>query len=63
VSAPSQKSALSALFVVLTLAFAAVAALSAVGAGGSARRWVVALAAAAIATWFAGLARHQLRRR
>jgi hypothetical protein len=53
---PRQRTALAALFSVLTLAFGALAATAAWGAGGSARRWVVAAAAAAIAAWFAGLA-------
>jgi formate hydrogenlyase subunit 4 len=56
VAAPRQRTALAALFTVLTLAFAALAAGSAWGAGGSVRRWLVAAAATAIAAWFAGLA-------
>ena len=61
-AAPSQRRALGALFLVLTLALAAVAVASAWGAGGSARRWIVALGAAAVAVWFAALAAAALRR-
>jgi hypothetical protein len=62
VPAPRQRHALAALFTVLTCAFAALAIGSAWGAGGSVRRWLVAVAAAAIATWFALLATQLLRR-
>jgi hypothetical protein len=62
VRAPRQRHALGFLFVVLASAFVAVAVASAVGAGGSLRRWVVAGAAAAVAAWFASLARDLLRR-
>jgi len=62
VRAPRQRHALGGLFAVLTLGFAAVAIASAVGAGGSARRWVVAAAAAAIAAWFGSLALQLIRR-
>jgi hypothetical protein len=58
----SQRRALGGLFAVLTLAFAALAAWAAVGAGGSPRRWVVAVAAAALAVWLASLAAPLLRR-
>ena len=50
------------LFAALTLAFAALAVASAWGAGGEARRWIVAVAAAAIALWIGDLARRILRR-
>jgi hypothetical protein len=53
---PSQRRALGALFVCLTLAFAGVAIASAWGAGGTVGRWVIAFAAAAIAAWLASLA-------
>ena len=52
----SQRRALAGLFSVLTLAFAGVAIWAIAGAGDSVRRWVVAVAAAAISTWFATLA-------
>jgi hypothetical protein len=61
VRAPRQRHALGGLFAFLSLAFAGVAIASAVGAGGSARRWVVAAAAAAIAAWFGSLARQLLQ--
>jgi hypothetical protein len=48
---------LAALFSVLTLAFAGIA----VGAGG-AGRWVIAVAAAALAAWMGSLALTVLRR-
>jgi hypothetical protein len=53
---PSQRRALGALFLSLTLAFAAIAILSAWGAGGTVGRWVIAFAAAVIAAWLASLA-------
>jgi len=62
VRAPRQRHALGGLFAVLMLGFAAVAIASAVGAGGSARRWIVAAAAAAIAAWFGSLAWQLIRR-
>jgi len=54
--APSpQRRALGALFLALALAFAGVAfAAGAADTGGTAR-WVVAVAAAAVAIWFGGL--------
>ena len=60
--APRQRHALGLLFVLLATGFLAVALASAVGAGGSLRRWIVAAAAAAVAAWFASLARELLRR-
>ena len=48
---------LVALFTVLTLAFAGIAA-----AAASAGRWVIAVAAAAIAGWMGSFARAALRR-
>jgi hypothetical protein len=56
-----QRRALGALFVLLALALGGVAYESAHGAGGSAGRWVVAVAAAAIAVWLATLAWRALR--
>lgn len=56
-----QRPALGALFLLLAVAFAGVATESAWGAGGEVRRWVVALAAAALALWLAGLAVRLLR--
>jgi hypothetical protein len=55
-AAPSQRRALGALFGVLALAFAGIAF-----AAGSARKWVIVAAAAAIAVWMASLAVRALR--
>jgi hypothetical protein len=57
-AAPSQRSALGALFLLLTLGFAGIAFASA-----SAGVWVVAAAAAVIAIWMGGLALRALRPR
>jgi hypothetical protein len=51
---------LVALFTALTLAFTAIAVASAVSGG--LPGWVIALAAAAIATWMASMAMAALRR-
>ena len=59
--ASRQRRALLALFAALALGFAALAAWAAVGAGGSVRRWLVAVAAVAIALWFGGLVRQLAR--
>ncbi len=56
--APSQRRALGALFLLLTLVFAGIAA-----AAVSARVWVVVFAAAALALWMCGLALRALRPR
>ena len=56
-----QRRALGALFGLLALALAGIAYESAHGAGGSAGRWIVAGAAAAIAVWLASLAWRALR--
>jgi hypothetical protein len=56
-----QRRALGALFTLLALALAGVAYESAHGAGGSAGRWIVAAASAAIAIWLATLAFRALR--
>ena len=53
---PSQRRALGALFLCLTVAFTGLAIMAAWGAGGAVRRWVVVFAAAAIAVWFGSLA-------
>jgi hypothetical protein len=54
--------ALAILFSVLATFFAAVAVYAVVGAGDHAARWIVAVAAVAIAGWFASLALSALRR-
>ena len=53
---PSQRRALGALFAALALGFAAIAV-----AAGRAERWIIALAAAALALWMGGLAAQALR--
>ena len=50
-----------ALFSVLALGFAGVAFAAAYGAGSEARRWVVVLAAVALAVWLATLAFRALK--
>jgi hypothetical protein len=57
VAAPTQRRALGALFVALTLGFGGIAAAAAV-----AGQWVIAAAAAALAIWMAGSALRTLRR-
>ena len=59
--ASRQRRALVALFGSLALGFAALAVWAAVGAGGSVRRWLVTVAAVAIALWFGGLVRQLTR--
>ena len=61
-SAPSQRRALGALFLVLAAAFGAVAAAS-IRSHAGARSWVIGFAAAAIAAWLGGLSLRALRRR
>jgi hypothetical protein len=56
-----QRRALGVLFALLALALAGIAFASANGANGSAGRWIVAVAAAAIALWLASLAWRGLR--
>ena len=63
VAAPSQHRALGALFAVLAAVLAAVAAAALLGAGGSAARWVIALAALALAGWLGSLALSAFRHR
>jgi hypothetical protein len=61
VAAPSQRSALGALFLVLACAFAGIAYAAAVAdaSGG----WVIAIAAGALALWLGTLAVRAFRRR
>jgi hypothetical protein len=56
-----QKPALGALFALLALGFAGIAFTALYGAGGHVARWVIALAAAALAVWLAGMALRALR--
>jgi hypothetical protein len=58
-----QRRALGVLFTVLGLAFAAVAVAALADAGGGARRWLIGVAAVAVALWFASLAAGAFRRR
>jgi hypothetical protein len=51
-----QKPALGALFALLALGFAGVAFEAIRGAGGDAGRWVIGLAAAALAVWLGTMA-------
>ena len=61
----SQRRALGTLFLVLAAVFAgiAVAAVTAAFDDGRAATWIVAVAAAALAVWLAGLAAQGLRAR
>jgi hypothetical protein len=61
-AAPSQRSALGALFLVLALAFAGVAYSAAVAGEGSGA-WVIAVAAGVLALWLGGLSVRALFRR
>ncbi len=56
-----QRRALGLLFAFLAAILAAVAAFALIGAGSGARRWIVGLAALAIAGWLASLAVSVLR--
>jgi hypothetical protein len=56
-----QRRSLGALFGLLALALGGIAFASARGAGGSVGRWIVAVAAAAIAVWLATMAWRALR--
>jgi hypothetical protein len=56
-----QRRSLGALFALLALALAGIAFESARGAGASAGRWIVAVAAAAIAVWLGSMAWRALR--
>jgi hypothetical protein len=56
VPAPSQRRALGALFLCLALGFAGIAVAAAQGHSSPAARWIVAVAAGAIALWLGSLA-------
>jgi hypothetical protein len=56
-----QRPALGALFALLAVAFAAGAFAAGYGAGAEVGRWIVALAAAALAVWMASMAFRALR--
>ena len=58
-----QRRALGILFAGLAVLLAVTAAAALIGAGGSAKGWVVGVAALAIAGWLASLAAGALRRR
>ena len=62
-AAPSQRRALGALFTALAAVLAAVAAAALIGAGGNAARWLIAVAALALAGWLGSLAMAAFRRR
>jgi hypothetical protein len=51
------------LFTALSAVFVAVAAAALIGAAGSAARWLIAVAALALAGWLGSLALAALRRR
>jgi hypothetical protein len=53
--------ALGALFALLAIAFAGGAFAAGYGAGGEAGRWIVAVAAAALAVWMASMAFRALK--
>ncbi|MGD0713116.1 MAG: hypothetical protein ABSB24_02885 [Gaiellaceae bacterium] len=57
-----QRRALGLLFAFLAAVLAATALWAAVGAGHDVRRWIVALAALALAAWLASLALSAFRR-
>ena len=57
----TRRPTLGALFSLLAIGFAGVAFAAGYGAGGEVRRWVVVLAAAALAVWLATLAFRALR--
>jgi hypothetical protein len=57
-----QRRALGLLFLTLALVLAGIALWAAVGAGGDVRRWVVAVAAIALAGWLGSLAPGAFRR-
>ena len=62
-AASVQRRALGILFAGLALLLAATAAAALLGAGGSAKGWVIGVAALALAGWLASLAAAALRRR
>jgi 1,4-dihydroxy-2-naphthoate octaprenyltransferase len=57
----SQRRALGALFSLLAIGFVGVAFAAAYGAGTEIRRWIIVLAALALAVWLATLAFRALR--
>ena len=57
----SQRRVLGALFTVLALGFAGVAYAAARGAAGAASRWIIVVAAAALALWLGSMALRALR--
>jgi hypothetical protein len=61
--APSQRSALGALFLCLAVAFGGIAAAAAASESAGATRFVIAVAAGAIGLWLLGLALRSLRSR
>jgi hypothetical protein len=62
-AAPSQRRALGVLFAALAAVLAAVAVAALLGAGGNGARWLIAVAALALAGWLGSLAVSGLRRR
>jgi hypothetical protein len=56
-----QKPVLGALFGLLAVAFGGIAFTALYGAGGNVARWVIALAAAALAVWLASMALRAFR--
>jgi hypothetical protein len=60
---PVQRRALGILFAALAAVLAATAAAALVGTGGTAKGWVVAVGAIAVAGWLGSLAFSALRRR
>jgi hypothetical protein len=58
-----QRRALGLLFAVLAVVLAAVGGYSLAGAGSGARRWLVAVAAFALALWLGSLSASAFRRR
>ena len=58
-----QRQALGFLFAMLAVVFAATAVWALIGAGNSAKGWVVAVAALALAAWLGSLALPVFRRR
>jgi hypothetical protein len=57
----SQRRALGALFLLLSLGFAGVAFAAAYGAGGELAGWTIVLASAALAVWLGSMAFRALR--
>ena len=61
-AAPSQRSALGALFLILAALFAGVAVAAGEATRGDGRLWVIAAAAGVLALWLASFALRALRR-